>query len=179
MSELLRRGAATAGLREIATRGARGSPWTLSVKFAESVTFLYSEKAESHCGIGTTEFATRSNPPLSRTLVCVIDEPTIAWMQDIVAIVNITRAMLASVTPVRNFLFIGYAIAVRTTGLQVRPRTTRVARARTVSLLNRTISRPPRIRSSPRTMNRVMSALAVPKNFQGLRTQARMTTPAP
>src|SRR2546422_497760 len=47
-----------------------------------------------------------------------MDELTIAWIPDIVAIVNMTSAMLANVAPVRNFLFIGYAIAVRTTGRQ-------------------------------------------------------------
>ena len=89
-----------------------------------------------------------------------------------------TSAMLANVAPVRNFLFIGYAIAVRTTGRHVRPRTRRVATARIVSLLNNTIKRPPRIRSSPTMMKRVMSALAVLKNFQGLRSQASIRTPA-
>ena len=36
-----------------------------------------------------------------------MEELTIAWMQDIVAIVNMTNAMLARVAPVLNFLFIG------------------------------------------------------------------------
>src|SRR5881396_2029232 len=96
-----------------------------------------------------------------------MEELTIAWIPDIVAIVNMTSAMLANVAPVRNFLFIGYAIAVRTTGRHVRPRTRRVATARIVSLLNRTIRRPPRIRSRPTMMKRVMSAVAVLKNFHG------------
>src|SRR5437870_13165414 len=94
--------------------------------------------------MGIPEAPIRLKPPLSRSLVFAIDELTSAWIPDIVAIVNITRAMLARVAPVRNFLFIGYAIAVRTTGSHVRRRTSRVARARIESLLNRTASRPPK-----------------------------------
>src|SRR5213594_3798852 len=133
-------------------------PW-FSVTFVDVA--LYAAKAASQFGIGTPDAPSSSKPPLSRWLVVVIEELTSAWMPDIVAIVNMTSAMLANVAPVRNFLFIGYAIAVRTTGRQVRPRTRRVATARIVSL-----------------MNRVMSALAVLKNFQGLRSQASMRTPA-
>src|SRR5207253_11377135 len=107
-----------------------------------------------------------------------MDELTIAWIPDIVAIVNMTSAMLAKVAPVRNFLFIGYALAVRTTGRHVRPRTWRVETARIVSLLNNTIKRPPRIRSSPTMVKRVMSALAVLKDFQGRRSQASIRAPA-
>src|SRR5213076_945517 len=65
-----------------------------------------------------------------------------------------------------------------TTGRHVRPRTRRVATARIVSLLNRTIRRPPRIRSRPTMMKMVMSAVAVLKNFHGLRSHASMRTPA-
>src|SRR2546430_13928993 len=97
-----------------------------------------------------------------------MDELTIAWIPDIVAIVNMTSAVLANVAPVRNFLFIGYAIAVRTTGRQVRPRTMRVATARIVSLVNRTIRSPARMRSKPKMMNRGMAALEVLENFRGL-----------
>src|SRR5207244_1596181 len=84
----------------------------------------------SQFGIGTPDAPSNSKPPLSRWLVVVIEELTSAWMPDIVAIVNMTRAMLARVGPVRHFLFIGYAIAVRTTGRHVRRRTSRVARPR-------------------------------------------------
>src|SRR5688572_26472117 len=176
MTELLYSGPARVAFRVIGTRGALGKAPYVSVKSVELR--LYAVKAESQLGIGTTELATSSNPPLSRTLVCAMDELTMAWMQDIVAIVNMTSAMLASVVPVRNFLFIGYAIAVRTTGRQVRPRTIRVARPSTASLLNRTTSSPPRIRSRPITMNRVMSAVAVLNSFHGLSSQASMRAPA-
>src|SRR5207244_6907107 len=146
--------------------------------FFQSVCALYVAKAALALAMGTPEAPMREKPPLSRWLVVIMDELTIAWIPDIVAIVNMTSAMLAKVAPVRNFLFIGYAIAVRTTGRHVRPRTRRVATARIVSLLNNTIRRPPRIRSSPTMMKRVMSALAVLKNFQGLRSQASIRTPA-
>src|SRR5207253_5145341 len=113
----------------------------------------------------------KEKPALSRPLVVEIDELTSAWIPDIVAIVNMTSAMLARVAPVRNFLFIGYAIAVRTTGSQVRRRTSRVARARMESLLNSTTRRPPNTSRRPAAMNSVMAAFANPKNFHGLKTQ--------
>src|SRR5437870_13698207 len=103
--------------------------------FCQSVCALYVVKAALALAIGTPEAPMREKPPLSRWLVVLIEELTSAWMPDIVAIVNMTRAMLARVAPVRNFLFIGYAIAVRTTGRHVRPRTSRVATARIESLL--------------------------------------------
>src|SRR5437870_4491303 len=105
--------------------------------------------------MGIPEAPIRLKPPLSRSLVFAIDELTSAWIPDIVAIVNITRAMLARVAPVRNFLFIGYAIAVRTTGSHVRRRTSRVARARIESLLNSTTSRPPNTSRRPAALNRL------------------------
>src|SRR5438445_4482641 len=142
------------------------------------VVALYASNAVVALSIGTPEEPIKEKPALSRPLVIEMDELTIAWIPDIVAIVNMTSAMLANVAPVRNFLFIGYAIAVRTTGRQVRPRTRRVATARIVSLLNSTIRSPARMSSRPTMMNRVMSALAVLKNFQGLRSQASMRTPA-
>src|SRR2546426_991711 len=132
----------------------------------------------SQFGIGTPDAPSNSKPPLSRWLVVVIEELTSAWMPDIVAIVNMTRAMLARVAPVRNFLFIGYAIAVRTTGRHVRPRTSRVATARIESLLNRTISRPPSTSMRPAAMKSVMSAFAMLKNFHGLSTHPTMNAPA-
>src|SRR3989441_11434631 len=111
--------------------------------FFQWVCAPYAANAALALAIGTPEAPIREKPRLSRTLVVAIDELTSAWIPDIVAIVNMTRAMLASVAPVRNFLFIGYAIAVRTTGRHVRRRTSRVATARIESLLNRTMSRPP------------------------------------
>src|SRR5881409_4004175 len=150
-------------------------PW-FSVTFVDVA--LYVEKAESQFGIGTPDAPSSWKPPLSRWLVVVIEELTSAWIPDIVAIVNMTSAMLASVAPVRNFLFIGYAIAVRTTGRHVRRRTSRVARARMESLLNRTTSRPPNTSRRPAAMKSVMSAFAKPKNFHGLKTQPTMKSPA-
>src|SRR5207249_4444629 len=159
-------------------------PW-FSVTFATpwfSVTLvdvaLKEAKAASQFGIGTHDAPNSSKPPPSRWLVVVIEELTSAWMPDIVAIVNMTRAMLARVAPVRNFLFIGYAIAVRTTGRHVRPRTSRVATARIESLLNSTISRPPSTSMRPAAMKSVMSAFAMLKNFHGLRTHPPMNAPA-
>src|SRR3989454_6307165 len=76
-------------------------PW-FSVTFVDVA--LYAEKAESQFGIGTPDAPSSWKPPLSRWLVVVIEELTSAWIPDIVAIVNMTSAMLASVAPVRNFL---------------------------------------------------------------------------
>src|SRR3989442_3079022 len=150
-------------------------PW-FSVKFVDVA--LYAAKAASQFGIGTPDAPSNSKPPLSRWLVVVIEELTSAWMPDIVAIVNMTRAMLARVAPVRNFSFIGYAIAVRTTGRHVRPRTSRVATARIESLLNKTISRPPSTSMKPAAMNKEMYAFAMLKNFHGLSTHATVNAPA-
>jgi hypothetical protein len=75
--------------------------------FDDRVAVWYPAKAVSQSGTGTNDRPRSSKPPLSRTLVVEIDELTIAWIPDIVAIVNMTRAMLARVAPVRNFLFIG------------------------------------------------------------------------
>src|SRR5881296_1404711 len=146
--------------------------------FFQSVCALYVAKAALALAIGTPEAPMREKPPLSRWLVVVMEELTSAWIPDIVAIVNMIKAMLARVAPVRNFLFIGYAIAVRTTGRHVRLRTMRVPTASNVSLLNMTSKRPPRTRKRPARMNRVMSAVAVLKNFQGLRTHPMMNAPA-
>src|SRR6266571_1114008 len=139
---------------------------------------LYAAKAASQFGIGTPDAPSSSKPPLSRWLVSVIEELTSAWIPDIVAIVNITSAMLASVAPVRNFLFIGYAMAVRTTGRHVRRRTSRVATAKIESLLNSTTSRPPRTSIRPAAMKSVISAFAMLKNFHGLSTHPTMNAPA-
>src|SRR5712691_8310917 len=151
------------------------TPW-FSVKFVEVA--LYAAKAESQFGIGTPDAPSSSKPPLSRWLVVVIEELTSAWIPDIVAIVNMTSAMLASVAPVRNFLFIGYAMAVRTTGSHVRRRTSRVATAKIESLLNSTTSRPPRTSIRPAAMKSVISAFAMLKNFHGLSTHPTMKAPA-
>src|SRR5437899_11765244 len=134
-------------------------PW-FSVKFVDVA--LYAAKAASQFGIGTPDAPSSAKPPLSRWLVVVIEELTSAWIPDIVAIVNMTSAMLASVAPVRNFLFIGYAIAVRTTGSQVRRRTSRVARARMESLLNSTTSRWPNTNSRPAGVQSVDAAYDQP-----------------
>src|SRR5213593_540302 len=148
------------------------------VMFFQSVCALYVVKAALALAIGTPEAPMREKPPLSRWLVVVMEELTSAWIPDIVAIVNMTRAMLARVAPVRNFLFIGYAIAVRTTGRHVRRRTSRVASARIESLLKRTMRSPPRTSMRPAAMNSVMSAFAMLKNFQGLNTHPTMNAPA-
>src|SRR6266566_6171579 len=148
------------------------------VMFFQSVCALYVAKAALALAMGTPEAPMREKPPLSRWLVVVMEELTSAWIPDIVAIVNMTRAMLARVAPVRNFLFIGYAIAVRTTGRHVRRRTSRVASARIESLLKRTMRSPPRTSIRPAAMNSVMSAFAMLKNFQGLSTQPTMNAPA-
>src|SRR2546426_5119030 len=150
-------------------------PW-FSVTFVDVA--LYVEKAESEWGMGPPEPRGVSNPPLSGWLVVVIEELTWAWIPDIVAIVNMTSAMLASVAPVRNFLFIGYAMAVRTTGRHVRRRTSRVATAKIESLLNSTTSRPPRTSIRPAAMKSVISAFAMLKNFHGLSTHPTMNAPA-
>src|SRR2546428_1559707 len=139
---------------------------------------LYDAKAALQFAIGVRADAIRSYPPLSRSMDFEIEPLTNVWIPDIVAIVNMIKAMLARVAPVRNFLFIGYAIAVRTTGRHVRLRTMRVPTASNVSLLNMTSKRPPRTRKRPARMNRVMSAVAVLKNFQGLRTHPMMNAPA-
>src|SRR2546430_1487764 len=115
-------------------------PW-FSVTFVDVA--LYAAKAESQFGIGTPDAPSSWKPPLSRWLVVVIEELTSAWIPDIVAIVNMTSAMLASVAPVRNFLFIGYAMAVRTTGRHVRRRTRRGATAGVEAALDHQTSRPP------------------------------------
>src|SRR2546426_201849 len=148
------------------------------VMFFQTVCAPYVSKAALALAIGTPEAPIREKPPLSRMLVLAIDELTSAWIPDIVAIVNMTRAMLARVAPVRNFLFIGYAIAVRTTGRQVRRRTSRVAIARIESLLKRTMRSPPRTSIRPAAINSVMSAFAMLKNFQGLSTHPTMNAPA-
>src|SRR3989441_6487068 len=148
------------------------------VMFFQIVCAPYVSNAALALAIGTPEAPIREEPPLSRMLVLAIDELTSAWIPDIVAIVNMTSAMLARVAPVRNFLFIGYAIAVRTTGRHVRRRTSRVARARMESLLNSTTSRPPNTSRRPAAMKSVMSAFAKPKNFHGLKTQPTMKSPA-
>src|SRR5437899_11865656 len=124
-------------------------PW-FSVEFVDVA--LYAVKAASQFGIGTPDAPSSSKPPLSRWLVVVLEELTWAWIPDIVAIVNKTTAMPASVAPVRNFLFIGYAMAVRTTGRHVRRRTSRGATAKIESLLNSTTSRPPRTSTRPAAM---------------------------
>src|SRR5947208_6660424 len=155
-----------------------GKPRIGSVMFVVRVSVRYASKAALTLAIGTPDAPMREKPPLSRTLVVAIDELTSAWIPDIVAIVNMTRAMLARVAPVRNFLFIGYAIAVRTTGRHVRRRTSRVASARIESLLKRTMRSPPRTSIRPAAMNSVMSAFAMLKNFQGLSTQPTMNAPA-
>src|SRR2546428_1106886 len=148
------------------------------VMFFQTVCAPYVSKAALALAIGTPEAPIREKPPLSRMLVLAIDELTSAWIPDIVAFVNMTRAMLARVAPVRNFLFIGYAIAVRTTGRHVRRRTSRVASARIESLLKRTMRSPPRTSMRPAAMNSVMSAFAMLKNFQGLSTHPTMNAPA-
>src|SRR2546426_300880 len=81
------------------------------VMFLQSVCAPYVANAALALAIGTPEAPIREKPPLSRMLVLAIDELTSAWIPDIVAIVNMTRAMLARVAPVRNFLFIRYANA--------------------------------------------------------------------
>src|SRR5881409_2351902 len=148
------------------------------VMFFQIVCAPYVANAALALAIGTPEAPIREKPPLSRMLVLAIEELTSAWIPDIVAIVNMTRAMLARVAPVRNFLFIGYAIAVRTTGRHVRRRTSRVASARIESLLKRTMRSPPRTSMRPAAMNSVMSAFAMLKNFQGLSTHPTMNAPA-
>src|SRR5438309_9432528 len=115
--------------------------------------------------MGIPEAPIRLKPPLSRSLVFAIDELTSAWIPDIVAIVNITRAMLARVAPVRNFLFIGYAIAVRTTGSHVRRLTSRVARARIETLVNSTTTKTKNKIWRTVTMKSVMKRIANQTNL--------------
>src|SRR3989449_11683529 len=114
--------------------------------------------------MGIPEAPIRLKPPLSRSLVFAIDELTSAWIPDIVAIVNMTSAMLARVAPVRNFLFIGYAIAVRTTGRQLRRRTRRAGTARIEALLKGTGRGPPRASMSAAAMHDGRAELASVKN---------------
>src|SRR2546422_4450078 len=150
-------------------------PW-FSVKFVDVA--LYAVKAASQSGMGTPEARSGWSPPRARWLVVVIEELTSAWIPDIVAIVNMTSAMRAGGARVGNFLFTGYARAVRTRGRHGRRRTRRVATAKIESLLNSTTSRPPRTSIKPAAMKSVISAFAMLKNFHGLSTHPTMNAPA-
>src|SRR5207253_3902859 len=101
-----------------------------------------------------------------------MDELSIAWIPDIVAIVNMTSAMLANVAPVRNFLFIGYAIAVRTTGRHVPPPPTRAPTPPPPSPPPTPPTTPPTPTPRPTTTNSPMSPPPAPHNSHGLRTHA-------
>src|SRR5207244_10750155 len=92
------------------------------VMFFQLVCAPYAANAALALAIGTPEAPIREKPPLSRTLVVAIDELTSAWIPDIVAIVKMTRSLLARVAPVRNFLFIWYVFVVRSTGRRDRRR---------------------------------------------------------
>src|SRR5206468_10368308 len=76
-------------------------PW-FSVTFVDVA--LYAAKAESQFGIGTPDAPRSGKPPLSRWLVAVIEELTSAGIPDIVAIVSMTSAMVATLAPVRAVL---------------------------------------------------------------------------
>src|SRR5437870_11089811 len=118
MSELLRWIPDRFALLAIRTR-ACAIPW-FSVTFVDVA--LYAAMAESQFGIGTPDAPSSWKPPLSRWLVVVIEELTLAWITDIIEIVNVTSSMLTSFAPARHFCINGYWMADRTTGRLVRPR---------------------------------------------------------